>query len=129
MTPTIGGGMPAKKEPQTGFGRRLVAARRARRMTQIELARAMGTTQRAISYYETQVEFPPGEALASLARALHVSADQLLGLAPAPPLAPRAAPAESRLWKRFRRMAQLPERDQRAVLRLIVSLSGQRKTA
>jgi hypothetical protein len=31
-------------------------------------------------------------------------------------------PERRRLWKRFQRMASLPERDQRAVIRLITSL-------
>jgi len=32
-------------------------------------------------------------------------------------------PEQRRLWKRFQQMAELPEKDQRAVIRLINSLS------
>ena len=58
MDHTIAPGMPAKKPPQTAFGKRMVALRQARGLTQIELAKAAETTQRAISYYETEAEFP-----------------------------------------------------------------------
>jgi transcriptional regulator with XRE-family HTH domain len=107
--------MPAKKPAQTAFGKRLVALRQARGLTQIQLAKSAATTQRAISYYETEAEFPTAAALIPLARALRVSTDELLG-------AKQENPQKRRLWKRFQRMASLPERDQRAVIRLINSL-------
>ena len=58
----------------------------------------------------------------ALAKALKVSADELLGLRP--PKVERASdgPEIRRLWKRFQMMAALPEKDQRAVIRLINSL-------
>ena len=52
---------------------------------------------------------------------LEVSADELLGVKPAK-LGPDNTPEQRRLWKRFQRMESLPERDQRAVIRLINSL-------
>jgi hypothetical protein len=53
---------------------------------------------------------------------MKVSADELLGLKP--PKIERASdgPETRRLWKRFQMMAALPEKDQRAVIRLINSL-------
>jgi transcriptional regulator with XRE-family HTH domain len=118
---TIAPGMPAKKPPQTAFGKRLVALRRARGFTQIQLAKAIGTTQRAISYYEIEAEFPTAPALIALARVLRVTTDELLGLKPFKQ--DRQSAEEQRLWKRFRRVASLPQRDQRAVIRLIHSLA------
>jgi hypothetical protein len=58
----------------------------------------------------------------ALAKVLKVSADELLGLRP--PKIERAhdGPETRRLWKRFQMMAELPEKDQRAVIRLINSL-------
>jgi transcriptional regulator with XRE-family HTH domain len=114
--------MPAKKPPQTAFGKRLVALRRARGFTQIQLAKAMGTTQRAISYYEIEAEFPTAPALIALAHVLRVTTDELLGIKSAK--LDRQGPEEQRLWRRFRRMASLPQRDQRAVIRLIHSLAA-----
>jgi hypothetical protein len=65
-------------------------------------------------------EYPTVPVLLEFCRALKVSADELLGLKPPPKVeAPRQAPEEKRLWRHLRVVAELPERDQRAVLRLI----------
>ena len=120
---TISPVMPAKKPSQNAFGQRLVTFRQARGLTQVQLAKATGMTQRAISYYEIEAEYPPAPALITLAQVLEVSTDELLGIQPATP-AGRERPEEQRLWKRFQRMATLPTKDQRAVIRLINSLAG-----
>jgi len=117
---TITPEMPAKKPPKTSFGQRLFAMRTARALTQVDLAKALGTTQRVISYYETKGELPTPEFLVALVGILGVSADELLGIKPAK-LHPERAEKRG-LWKRFQRMASLPDRDQRAVIRLINSL-------
>lgn len=112
--------MPKKKPPQTEFGARLVALRLKRGLTQVQLAEASGLTQRAISYYETMPGHPVAPAIVALARGLKVSSDVLLGIKAAPKAgATESAQDERRLWKHLRLVAQLPERDQRAVLRLI----------
>lgn len=117
---TLTGVMPKKKPPQTEFGGRLVALRHQRGLTQVQLAEASGLTQRAISYYETMPGHPVAPAIVALAKALRVSSDTLLGLKPLPKsAADTQAPEEKRLWRHLRVVAQLPERDQRAVLRLI----------
>jgi hypothetical protein len=51
-----------------------------------------------------------------------VTTDELLGVKPAK--LDQGKPQNRRLWKRFQRMASLPERDQRAVIRLINSLTA-----
>jgi transcriptional regulator with XRE-family HTH domain len=98
-------------------------------MTQVQLAKAAQVTQRAISYYETDGGSPPGPVVAQLAQALKVTADELLGIKAKPREASRfervtSDPEKQRLWKRFQRITLLPERDQRAVIRLINSLTG-----
>jgi transcriptional regulator with XRE-family HTH domain len=114
--------MPAKKPPLTEFGRRLTALRQARGLTQVQLAEAIGATQRIVSRLETIAEHPTVPLLVELARVLKVSADELLGLKPPPKVeAAVQPPQERRLWKKLRLVAALPERDQRAVLRIIDS--------
>jgi transcriptional regulator with XRE-family HTH domain len=115
--------MPAKKEPHTAFGKRLFALRKMRGLTQVQLAEALGTTQRVISYYETDAELPPSTAIIPLARVLEVSTDELLGLKPTEPNG-NSSVQKQRLWKRFQKMEVLPTKDQRAVIRLINSLAG-----
>ena len=70
MPLTIALDMPAKKPPKSSFGERLFALRTARGLTQVDLAKAMGTTQRVISYYETKGELPAPDFLVALVRAL-----------------------------------------------------------
>jgi transcriptional regulator with XRE-family HTH domain len=114
--------MPRRKKEDSSFGPRLSAIRKARGLTQVQLAQATGSTQRAISYYENDDGIPPASAVIALAKALKVSTDELLGLKP-PKIERANDTAEARrLWKRFQMMAELPEKDQRAVIRLINSL-------
>jgi transcriptional regulator with XRE-family HTH domain len=121
--------MPRKKYTESSFGERLMGLRKARGMTQIQLAKAAKTTQRAISYYENEAGFPPAPAVIALAHALNVTADELLGIEPQTREASKfeqvtSDPESMRQWKRFQRIALLPKRDQRAVIRLINSLTG-----
>ena len=128
---TIEGAMPKKVEASSEAGKRLVRARRAKGMTQVQLAEAIGSSQRAISHYETMAEFPPTAVLVELAKVLGVSADYILNLK-----TPKAAPAlefpdpkTKKLWKKFQHLQRLPEKDQRAVIRLINSLISVTKAA
>ena len=116
--------MPAKKEPHTAFGKRLFTLRKTRGLTQSQLAEALGTTQRVISYYETDAELPPSAVIVPLARILAVSTDELLGLRPAKNTNGNSSVEKQRLWKRFQKMDALATKDQRAVIRLINSLAG-----
>jgi len=114
--------MPRKKYGETSFGERLQAIRKARGLTQVQLAEAAGTTQRAISYYETEAGFPPAPAVIDLAEALNVTTDELLGVKP-PKIERANDDSESRrMWKRFQLVATLPERDRKAIIRLVNSL-------
>ena len=54
--------------------------RRARGLTQAQLAEAIRSSQRALSRYETVADHPPTAVLVEIAKALEVSADELLGL-------------------------------------------------
>lgn len=119
--------MPRKKKEDASFGPRLAALRKARGLTQVQLAEVTKTTQRSISYYETDDGVPPSSIVMALARALQVSADELLGLKPPPKTAAPSGDGDAetrRLWKRFQAVTQLPEKDQRAVIRLINSLAA-----
>jgi len=70
--------------------------------------------------------------LADLAQALNVSTDELLGVKTKPKMA-RAKkvvdtddPEMRRVWKKFQQLMSLPEKDQRAVIRLVNSLVSSR---
>ena len=122
MPLTMSDVMPRKKYGESSFGERLTSIRKARGLTQVQLAQAAGTTQRAISYYETEAGFPPAPAVIDLAKALQVSTDELLGIKPPKVERIDSDPETRRLWRRFQQIATLPEKDQKAVIRLINSL-------
>ena len=112
--------MPAQKKPASPFGERLISLRKIRGMTQTELADAIGSSQRVISYYEAVAPVPSGDIVLNLAKALRVSTDELLGAKPPPKIdSPTAKPEARRYWRRFQQLMELPEKDQRAVLRLL----------
>src|SRR5262245_27518683 len=98
--------MPRKSHKNPNFGKRLVALRKAVGFTQVQLASRIGSSQRAISYYENEAGFPPAPVLAALAKALNVSTDELLGLShplPIPnhnPIPKALSPEILRLWKK-----------------------------
>lgn len=112
-----------KERTLEGFGKRLADIRERRGMTQAELAEAVGVSRRVIAYYEQDDSQPPGAMLVDLAKALRVSADQLLGLkTPKETTSPRTA----RLVKRLQKVAQLPPTDQRVVFKLVDGLLERR---
>ena len=117
--------MPKKVKPAFPFGARLAKLRADRGLTQVQLAERIGSTQPCISSYETNVEYPPTAVLVAIAKELKVTTDELLGLAPASDqLGPGDSPEERRLWKNFRKVIALPDRDRKAVIRLVNSLVG-----
>jgi transcriptional regulator with XRE-family HTH domain len=114
--------MPKKVRPASAFGERLTALRKARGLTQVQLAERIGSTQRAISRYETVADRAPAPVLARLAQALGVSTDELLGVKRTRAAGLSDDPEARRLWKKFQQVMALPEKDRRAVIRLVNSL-------
>jgi transcriptional regulator with XRE-family HTH domain len=106
---------PAARVPE-GFGARLAQLRRARGMTQQELGSLVGVSYRVIAYYEVQGGSPPTSLLPVLARTLGVTVDELLG---ARSSRAALAPKSATLWKRFKRVEELPLRKRQLVMRLI----------
>jgi len=69
-----------KKEPTTiNFGKRLAKYRKASDLTQQELGDEVGVSKRAIAYYGGETKYPPVHLIISLAKALRISMDKLLG--------------------------------------------------
>lgn len=112
-------GLAMKQRSVEGFGDRLAQIRQSRSMTQTELGEAVGVSNRVIHYYEQESAQPPGALLADLARALGVTADELLGLQPTQT---RPSPQKARMLKRLERVADLPAADRRAVFKLVDAL-------
>lgn len=111
-------GMKARETDET-FGKRLAETRQRRGLTQAELGKAVGVSQRVVAYYEGEGGQPPGALLADLSRVLKVTADELLGLKP---VTEKPTPKTARLLKRLRKIEELPAVDQRTVLKLLDAL-------
>ena len=115
-----------KERTVEGFGTRLAETRQRRGLTQEELGKAVGVTQRVIAYYERDDAQPPGAVLVHLAQALRVSTDELLGVKP---MKDGTSPKTARLLKRLKRVEALPAADRRAVLKLVDALLETRRRA
>jgi len=112
--------MPKKVEPVSDFGKRLYELRTERGLTQAQLADAIDSSQRSISHYETVADYPPPQVIIALARALKVSTDELLGIKKQKP--PKQPAEVRKLQRKFRQVLSLPEKDRRAIMRMINSL-------
>ncbi len=64
----------------THIGENLKRLRKARGLTQPQLAKSLGLTQKIVSDYETAKAVPPTERLPGIARFFGVSVDELLGM-------------------------------------------------
>lgn len=109
------------------LGLRIATFRKARSITQIDLAQRVGITQGGLSKYECGQLRIHSELLRQLADALAVSTDELLGVPAKAARAPKVSAADreaQRLWKKFQLVMELPEKDRRAVIRLVNSLVG-----
>src|SRR4030067_1180449 len=108
--------MPKQEvERLAGVGARLAELRKRAGYTQQELAEAVQTTQRMISYYETQAEPPPSTLLPELARVLGVSVDQLLGLQ----RLKKSRLPDSRVLRRLQQIEALEPAEKRQVLQVL----------
>lgn len=71
--------MPGTAKSRTPFAARLLQLRKARGITQIDLARSSGLSPRVIAMYETTIKGPSAVAVLRLAKALDVTPEQLMG--------------------------------------------------
>jgi transcriptional regulator with XRE-family HTH domain len=103
---------------RAAFGDRLKQIRKSQGLTQTELGARMGISQRLVAYYESEGGSPSPELVVRFAEALEVNPDALLGTQKKKRPAAES-PENVRVWKRFRRIQELPESDRKTVLRMI----------
>lgn len=109
--------MPKQRNDSAGaFGPRLATLRKEAGYTQVELARALGISQRMVAYYEAPDAMPPTQLLSQIATVFNVSADVLLGLHDMPR---RTKVGTSRLERRLQQLEKLDAGEKRQVLQLI----------
>ena len=99
------------------IGARLRSLRQTRDMTQVQLAKVLGTQQTAVSQVELGNRGLTIQQVVKLAKALHVSTDAILG--PTNGTAHDELPKDRRLLRRLRQIEQLPRVERQALLRTI----------
>jgi transcriptional regulator with XRE-family HTH domain len=110
----------SKRDPQLkgkgSFGERMAQLRTAAGYSQRDLAKEIGISQRMIAYYEKQIQHPPTHLLPALAKALGVTADQLLG---SETVRATGKEKDKRLWRRFSQIEKLDAKEKRQVIQLL----------
>jgi len=114
------------RAPVESFGACLARLRKEKGFTQVELAQKLDSVQVVISDYERGKVRPSADMIVRLAKALDVSADELLGLKP---MQKADAAHDRRFLRRLQAIAKLPKRDQDALLRTIDAFLGNRKAS
>ena len=97
------------------FGKRLVSLRKSAGYTQVALAKEIGVSQRMISHYESQSEFPPSALLPKLTRVLGVTSDELLGIKPLKKKVSR----DNRLQRRMKQVEKMDNSNRRQIMQLL----------
>lgn len=113
------GGRPTDK-PRTALGQRLQAARERAGISQKELAERLSTNQQRIAYWERRATgFRKETVLAQLTEILGISADELLGRAPAKGRAASATQPNGRARQMFEAVSKLPRRQQEKIFDIL----------
>lgn len=108
-----------EEHKRTELGRHLVELRTKAGLSQAQLAQTVGLPQRTIANYETIANYIPSSVLPSLADALGVSIEEIIGL-PAPKGGKRGP--KSRLEKQFEELQRLPRSEQELATQVLSRL-------
>jgi transcriptional regulator with XRE-family HTH domain len=107
------------------IAKRLRELRKARGLTQVEVAQQLGIPQTLLSEYERATVRLHGAIIAALAKVLRASTDQILGVKP---LKENGAFQDRRLFRRLQRIEKLPKRAKQTLLKTIdIYLEGAEK--
>jgi len=104
------------KEGIESFGRRLARLRQVAGFSQREFAAEAGISQRMAAYFEKETAHAPSHLLPTLAKALGVSLEQLLGLEKVKNNGRRR---DSRLWRRFSQVEKLPPAQRKPIIQIL----------
>jgi transcriptional regulator with XRE-family HTH domain len=105
-----------------GLGERVTQLRKARNITQVQLAEALGVSQQTIQSYEVGRRRIPVSTLRLLAKTLGVSLDELMAEGEH---APRKRGPVSQIQQHLERIYQLPKTKQRMLIEMIDAVLAQ----
>jgi len=104
------------------LGERLRRLRKARGFTQTELAMAIGSSQRMVTYYEKHDGIPAAPVVLKLAEVLGATPEEILGLSRPRRRVEPESPENIRLWRKLKQVEKLSPTERRQVLQLIEAL-------
>ncbi len=120
--------MPKKKiaisEGTEGFGDRLARLRKTAGFSLRELAAEVGISHRMLVHYEKHGGHPSAQVLPTLAKALGVSADELMGLEKSKK---NGRTQDTRLWRRFSQVEKLPPPKRKQIVQILDAFLGSEK--
>jgi transcriptional regulator with XRE-family HTH domain len=105
-----------KRGAALDFGPRLAELRKAAGFTQTAFAAEIDVSQRMMAYYESPTAHPPANLLPTMAQALGVSIETLLGTETAKR---RAKPSDTRMQRRLQQLEKLPPEERRQILQVL----------
>ncbi|MCK4796572.1 MAG: helix-turn-helix transcriptional regulator [Spirochaetes bacterium] len=113
-----------KNEKKSIFAQNLIAIRKSKGLSQRDLAKLSGISNRMIGYYETNSVIPPINKLEKLANALDVSVSNLLDRNLSNK---KIINIDTRTIKKIRLLEKLPAEDQRKAIDYINALIAQQE--
>jgi transcriptional regulator with XRE-family HTH domain len=106
------------------FSKNLISARKQKGISQRDLSKLSGISNRVIAYYETHSTIPPMEKLKKIAEALNVPIAKLID----PTLSDKKIlQLNTRTLKKVKLLEQLSQKDQQKVLEYIKDLLAKNK--
>lgn len=116
-------------EGARAIGQRLAALRKAKGLTQVDVAAALGLAQGLLSKYETGDLLLHGELIVEFARVLGVSSDDILGIESKRTAKPTLPAVDKTLARRLAQLQALPRRDRDALLRTLDAFLSKARAA
>jgi transcriptional regulator with XRE-family HTH domain len=104
------------------FSKNLIRFRKERKLTQEELPQLAGLSKRMITYYETKAAKPPVDKIGILAKILHVSIDDLLGIHEPTTIQNEFINIDGRMLKKLKKILSLSTDDRHLVYSFVDSL-------
>jgi len=118
--------MKAEKKSLSVFSRNLRRIRKAKGLSQYDLADKTGISQRMIYHYENHVSEPPLSKIATIAQSLGVTISDLLE-DPAAESVVSAAHFDTRSLKKLQDILSLPSNDRAIIYRMLNKLLRENK--
>ncbi len=113
-------------ENKNTFGNNLIRIRKEQGLTQTDLAKMIGVSQRMIVYYEKEVKRPPLDRVEAIAKALNVSIDELIKINTSKNKN-LFSNLDTRTLKKFEQILSLNKSDRHIVYSLVDSLIKKKK--